>query len=68
MWSVPSDENRAVFVGEAKAAWLWLLVWPAAAGVLVYDNTVLADLCEKPIDLEPGYGLVTPRLTELPEG
>jgi hypothetical protein len=67
MWSVPSDENRAVFVGEAKAAWLWLLVWPAAAGVQVYDDTVLADLCEKPIDLEPGYGMVTPRLTDLPE-
>jgi hypothetical protein len=67
MWSVPSDENRAVFVGEAKATWLWLLVWPAAAGVMVYYDTVLVDLCEKPADLEPDFGSVTPRLTEPPE-
>ncbi len=66
LWSVPSPDDCAVFVGEAKAAWLWLLVWPAAAGVLVYDDTVLADLCEQPTDLEPTFGLVTPRLSEPP--
>jgi hypothetical protein len=63
---VPSKDDCAVFVGEAKAAWLWLLVWPAAAGVLVYDDTVLADLREQPTDFEPAFGLVTPRLSEPP--
>jgi hypothetical protein len=66
LWSVPTTADRAVFVGEAKGAWLWLLVWPAAAGVMVYDDTVLADLCEAPLDLAPGFGAVTPRLAEPP--
>jgi hypothetical protein len=66
LWSVPTTADRAVFVGEAKAAWLWLLVWPAAAGVMVYDDTVLSDLCETPADPAPEFGSVTPRLTEPP--
>jgi hypothetical protein len=66
LWSVPTSADRAVFVGEAKGAWLWLLVWPAAAGVMVYDDTVLADLCEAPLELAPDFGAVTPRLAEPP--
>jgi hypothetical protein len=65
LWSVPSAPDRAVFVGEAKAAWLWLLVWPAAAGVMAYDDPVLVDVREKP-DLDLGFGSVTPRLVEPP--
>jgi hypothetical protein len=66
LWSVPTVGDRAVFVGEAKAAWLWLVVWPAAAGVMVYDDTVLADAREAPLDIDLGYGSVTPRLGERP--
>jgi hypothetical protein len=67
LWSVAAAADRAAFVGEAKGAWLWLLVWPAAAGVLVYDDLVLADLCEDP-DVAPDFGSVTPRLGERPPG
>jgi hypothetical protein len=68
LWSVPTAADRAAFVGEAKGSWLWLLVWPAAAGVMVYDEMVLIDLCEDPIDVDAGFGSVTPRLAEPPGG
>jgi hypothetical protein len=35
--------DRAAFVGEAKGLWLWVIVWPAAAGVVVYDGFELVD-------------------------
>ncbi len=44
MWSVPDTGDRAVFVGEARGMWLWLVLWPALAGTLLYEDMVLTDL------------------------
>jgi hypothetical protein len=44
MWSVPDTGDRAVFVGEARGMWLWLVLWPETAGALLYDDVVLTDL------------------------
>lgn len=44
MWAVPGTGDRAVFVGEARGMWLWLVLWPAIAGTLLYDEVVLTDL------------------------
>jgi len=44
MWSVPDTGDRAVFVGEARGMWLWVVVWPALAGTLLYEDLVLTDL------------------------
>jgi len=44
LWSVPDTGDRAVFVGEARGTWLWLVLWPAIAGALLYEDTVLTDL------------------------
>lgn len=46
LWPVEvsdAGDERAVFVGEAKGMWLWLVVWPASAGLLVYDGLELVD-------------------------
>jgi hypothetical protein len=44
LWPLPEAAgDRAAFVGEAKGYWLWLIVWPAAAGVMVYDGVDLVD-------------------------
>ena len=42
LWSLPCDGDCAAFVGEAKARWLWALVWPAAAGVVLLDASLYA--------------------------
>jgi hypothetical protein len=64
MWSVAGADDRAVFVGEAKGLWLWAIVWPAAAGVLLYDGVSLTDLRDWPAELDLEFGSVSPRLSE----
>jgi hypothetical protein len=56
-----------VFVGEAKGLWLWALVWPETAGVLMYDDVVLTDLRDVANALDLDFGSVSPRLSEVPE-
>lgn len=66
LWSVPAGEDRAVFVGEAKGQWLWVVLWPAAAGVLMYDGISLTDLRDWPAELDVEFGSLSPRLTAAP--
>jgi hypothetical protein len=45
LWNVPeAPDDRAVFAGEASGLWLWAVLWPASAGVLVYDDIALTDV------------------------
>jgi hypothetical protein len=67
LWSVPAVDDRAVFVGEAKGLWLWAVVWPATAGVLMYDDVALTDLRDGPPDLDLEFGSMSPRLAAPPE-
>jgi hypothetical protein len=62
MWNLAGAEDRAVFVGEAKAAWMWAIVWPAPAGVLMYDELSVIDLRDRRIDLDMDHGSLSPRL------
>jgi hypothetical protein len=55
-----SDEDllaRAVFAGEAEGRWLWLVVKPASAALLLSDDWLLADVT--------GFG---PEALEMPFG
>jgi hypothetical protein len=63
LWSVPGPDDRAVFVGEAKGLWLWAVLWPASAGVVMYDEVSLTDLRDWPPDLALEFGSVSPRLS-----
>lgn len=66
LWCVPGAADCAAFVGEGKGLWLWTLVWPAGAGILLYDTSAVEDLRER--RGEPGlvYGSLTPRVSAPP--
>lgn len=66
LWSVPAVDDRAIFVGEAKGLWLWAVVWPATAGLLMYDDIALTDLREGLADIELDFGSLSPRLSARP--
>jgi hypothetical protein len=66
LWSVPAIDDRAVFVGEAKGLWLWAVIWPATAGVLMYDGLSLTDLRDRPDDVDLEFGSLSPRLAAPP--
>ena len=43
LWPVDS-KDRAVFAGEVKGLWLWLVLWPDTAGALLVEPIGLRDL------------------------
>jgi hypothetical protein len=59
MWAV-STESAAAFAGEALAKWLWAVLWPSSAGILLIEELNLRDLREDDLDLP--YGAFCPRL------
>jgi hypothetical protein len=44
LWSIGPATDRAAFVGEAGGVWLWVVLWPANAAILLLENLVLRDL------------------------
>lgn len=65
MWNVDAGPELAVFVGEAKAEWMWALLWPAAAGVLLLENLGLHDLVGRSLGSDIPFGALMPRLAAL---
>lgn len=66
MWNIDSGPEDAAYVGEAKAAWIWALLWPAAAGVLLLEDLGIRDLVERLDGVgELPFGALTPRLEDL---
>ncbi|MEV6289237.1 DUF6758 family protein [Streptomyces sp. NPDC004059] len=64
LWHVyRTPDDRAVFAGEALGMWLWAVMWPEQAGLLMYDELVLTDLRDAgaELDLVP-FGALSPRL------
>lgn len=63
LWSVPSAPDRAVYAGEASGRWLWAVMHPESAGLMLLDLMVFTDLRElgHEIDLLP-FGALCPRL------
>lgn len=62
MWAVdPADDDalfaKSVFAGEADGRWLWLVIRPASAALLLRDEWLLADVT--------GFG---PEALEMPFG
>lgn len=64
MWAVDAGPERAVYVGEAMGNWLWSVLWPAEAGVLMLEQLELLDLREPGMELDLPYGAYCPRLDE----
>jgi hypothetical protein len=63
MWSLPTRDGCAAYVGEGKGLWLWAVLWPVEAGLLLLEEFQLDDLREWPsrIDALP-FGALSPRL------
>lgn len=66
LWNVSAAPDRAVFVGEAKGLWLWAVVWPETAGVLLYDGVHLTDLRDRVAVPDVAFGTVSARLSAAP--
>jgi uncharacterized protein DUF6758 len=67
LWAVHGPGDRAAYVGEARGVWLWVVLWPADAALLLMENLMLRDLrdldltADTPLGLE--FGAPSPRLS-----
>lgn len=61
LWLVDA-EQAAVFAGEAEGSWVWVLLWPDTAGVLLLETLPLRDLRDPLQDLDVPFGALSPRL------
>jgi hypothetical protein len=61
LWSVDQVHDRAVFVGEAKGEWLWIVLWPETAALVVFDHLSLVDLRDAGHTLDIPFGAPSPR-------
>ena len=61
LWLVDAPE-RAAFAGEMMGNWLWLILWPDTAGVLLVEPLELRDLRDPGQDLDLPFGAPSPRL------
>ena len=44
LWLCGSAPDRAAFVGEASGVWLWAVLWPPPAELILLDHVELHDL------------------------
>jgi hypothetical protein len=61
LWHVDAP-GRAAFAGEVLGHWLWLVLWPDTAGVLLVQPLELRDLRDSGLDLDIPFGAPSPRL------
>jgi hypothetical protein len=63
LWRCSSADDRAAFVGEAMGVWLWAVLWPPAAELVLLEHVTLHDLravAHAAVDLP--VGAPSPRL------
>jgi hypothetical protein len=61
LWHVAAPQ-RAAFAGEVLGNWLWIVLWPDTAGVLLVEALPLRDLRDPGQDLDLPFGPRSPRL------
>ncbi len=61
VWHVDAPD-RAAFAGEMMGQWLWLVLWPDTAGLLLVDPLPVRDLRDPGQDLDLPFGARSPRL------
>ncbi len=66
LWCLVEDpdvaRDRSVWVGEAGGAWLWLVLWPETADLLLHDGLTFIDLRDPAFSLDLPFGALSPRL------
>jgi hypothetical protein len=64
LWRSASADDRVAFVGEALGVWLWAVLWPPAAELVLLEHVVLHDLRhEAHAGLDLPLGAPSTRLT-----
>jgi Family of unknown function (DUF6758) len=63
LWHVEAPD-RAAFAGEVLGNWLWVVLWPDTAGVLLVERLPLRDLRDPGMDLDLPFGATSPRLPQ----
>jgi len=61
LWHV-SAPDLAAFAGEVLGNWLWIVLWPDTAGLLLVEALSLLDLRDPGQDLDLPFGPRSPRL------
>ena len=61
VWQVEAP-GRAAFAGEVMGSWLWLVLWPDTAGLLLIDPMPLRDLRDPGQELDLPFGARSPLL------
>lgn len=61
LW-LAASEGAAVFAGETNGGWLWIMLWPDSAGVLMVEPLPLRDLRDTTQDLDVPFGALSTRL------
>ena len=61
VWNVEA-RGRAAFAGEVSGTWLWLVLWPDTAGMLLVEPLPLRDLRDPGQDLDLPFGAPSPQL------
>ena len=67
LWRCESAPDRVAFVGEALGVWLWAVLWPPAAELVLLEHVVLHDLRHEAhaTPVLP-FGAASPRLAQAP--
>ena len=60
LWRCSSAEDRVAVVGEAHGVWLWAVLWPPAAELVLLEHVELHDLRHDQLSL--AAGAPSPRL------
>jgi hypothetical protein len=61
LWNVQTAD-RAAFAGEVSGSWLWLVLWPDTAGLMMLEPLQLRDLRDPGQDLDLPFGAPSPQL------
>ena len=61
LWRSDSADDRVAFVGEASGVWLWAVLWPPAAELVLLEHVELFDMRDDP-SYEIPLGAPSPRL------
>jgi hypothetical protein len=64
LWHVASEDSAA-FAGEVAGNWLWVLLWPGTAGVMLVEPLPLRDLRDTGQDVDVPFGALSTRLPSL---
>lgn len=62
LWNLPASSGCAALAGEARGLWLWVVLWPTDAGVLLVEQMTLRDVRAEAAHV-PAFGARTPRLS-----